>query len=80
MCRVVFVQPLSNYRLRVVFQDGVEGEMDLSDRLFGPMFEPLRCPDFFSRAFIDDFGVVCWPNGADLAPDALYETLAGAIR
>lgn len=80
MCRVIEVSPLDGYRLHVAFEDGVEGEVDLSDRLFGAIFEPLRSRDLFERVTIDEFGVVCWPNGADLAPDALHETLAGAYR
>ncbi len=76
MHHVIRVKPLPAYRLFVEFADGVKGEVDLSDRLFGPVFEPLKDPEFFSQAGIDQFGVVCWPNGADLAPDALHETLA----
>ena len=79
MWRAVSVKPLPGYHLHVVFADGVEGEVDLSDRLFGPVFEPLKDPAMFAQAGIDEFGVVCWPNGADLAPDALYEALAGAM-
>jgi len=73
--KVVKVQVLPEYRLSVEFDDGVRGEVDLSDRLFGPMFEPLRDPILFAQAFIDEYGVVCWPNGADLAPDALHRRL-----
>lgn len=80
MWKVVSVKPLPGYRLRVSFSDGVEGEVDLSGCLFGPVFEPLKDPGMFEQAGIDEFGVVCWPNGADLAPDALYEVLAGATR
>jgi len=76
MIRVQEVEYTEEYRLRVVFADGVQGEIDLRDRLFGPVFEPLRDQTFFSQAYIDEFGVICWPNGADLAPDALYEQLA----
>lgn len=78
MWRVISVQPLPGHRLRVAFADGVHGEVDLSERLFGPMFEPLRDPDYFAQAAVDEFGVVCWPNGADLAPDALYESIVAA--
>ena len=73
---VIHVQPLPAYRLFVEFADGVKGEVDLSNRLFGPIFEPLKDLDFFAQAVIDEFGVVCWPNGADLAPDALHEVVA----
>ena len=76
MHRVIRVKPLPAYRLFVEFADGVKGEVDLSNRLFGPIFEPLKDLDFFAQAVIDEFGVICWPNGADLAPDALHETIA----
>lgn len=76
MRRVTRVEALEGFRLLVEFADGVKGEVDLSARLFGPVFEPLKDSDFFSQASIDEFGVICWPNGADLAPDALHETLA----
>ena len=78
MTRVTRVEPLPHYGLRVEFSDGVRGEVDLADRLFGPVFEPLKDEDLFSEVSIDEFGAVCWPNGADLAPDALHEKLSRA--
>lgn len=78
--KIAKVEATGGYRLRVKFVDGVEGEVDLSDRLTGPMFEPLKDPELFARAGVDEFGAVCWPNGADLAPDALYARLAPLTR
>jgi hypothetical protein len=75
MEKIAKVKAMEGYHLYLEFEDGVRGEIDLSDRLFGPMFEPLIDPEFFSQAKVDDFGAVCWPNGADLAPDALYRKL-----
>lgn len=75
MPRVVSVQPLDDYRLTIRFDDGTEGEISLRDRLFGPVFEPLLDPDAFAEVFVDEFGAVAWPNGADLAPDGIYEQL-----
>jgi hypothetical protein len=72
MHRVTSVQAKPNYILALIFDDGTEGEVCLSDRLFGPMFEPLKDPEFFKLVSVDQFGAVCWPNNADLAPDALY--------
>ena len=66
---------LPGYHLFIEFDDGVRGEIDLSERLFGPMFEPLRDPEVFIQVSLDEFGAVCWPNGADLAPDAIYRQL-----
>ena len=80
MVRVVKVRASENWRLCVEFSDSIRGEVSLADRLFGPVFEPLRDPELFNQAYVDDFGAVCWPNGADLAPDALHERLAGRSR
>ena len=72
------VQYLGGYRLRVTFADGVVSDVDLSEKLsgdVGPMFEPLRDEEFFATVVVDqDLGTVVWPNGADLAPDALHAT------
>lgn len=73
MIRVKDVKALPGYELFVTFNDGTSGKVYLQERLFGPMFEPLKAPEVFNQVEIDPFGAVCWPNGADLAPDALYE-------
>jgi hypothetical protein len=75
MPRVISVQPLQGYRLAVRFDDGVEGVIEMKDRIFGPVFEPLQDPALFQQVFVDAFGAIAWPNGADLAPDALHERL-----
>jgi len=77
MPRVVKVAPLPHYRLRVEFDDGVEGTIDLTGELDGEVFRPLRDEAVFRQVTIDEFGAVCWPNGPDLAPDAMHGELAG---
>jgi Protein of unknown function (DUF2442) len=54
------------------FADGTDGEVDLSSELWGPVFEPLRDLSYF-RQFRVEFGTIAWPNGADFAPEFLYE-------
>ena len=73
--RVVDLQVESNYRLRIRFSDGVTGIVDLSRRPKRGVFAPLQDPNFFAQARIDEFGAVCWPNGADLAPVAMHDEL-----
>jgi hypothetical protein len=68
------------YTLQVLFEDGRSGEIDLSARLFGPAFEALRDPLLFAQVGVDEYGAVCWPNGADLAPDALYRTISSQVE
>ena len=59
--------------LRLTFADGLEGEVDVLDRMRGPVFESARGTEGFAEASIDpETGTVVWPGGADLAPDTLY--------
>jgi hypothetical protein len=76
--RIVAVQALEGYRLQITLADGTRGEVWLVDWLFGPVFEPLTDVAQFQRVFVDEFGAVCWPNGADLAPDAPCERIRTA--
>lgn len=71
--RIVKLAVFPEYRLQIEFEDGTAGTIDLAGDLHGPMFGPLRDKALFGKAFLDEFGVVCWPNGADYAPDAMYE-------
>jgi hypothetical protein len=75
MLTATHVEARPGYRLYVEFSDGVRGEIDLTERLFGPVFEALRDEALFRQVRLDEFGAPCWPNGADLAPDALHEKL-----
>jgi hypothetical protein len=83
--RVAEVKSLPNVCLWVRFLDGTSGTVDLSQELWGPMFEPLANPEVFDQARVDpELETVVWPNGADLAPEYLYQraqqapsTLAG---
>jgi len=77
---VVSVQPLSDHRLRVTFDDGVEGIVNVRDlvQLTG-VFKPLEDAAFFSQVKVNaELGTVCWPNDADLDSDVLYSKVTGA--
>lgn len=78
MAKLIQIETRPGYRVFLAFDDGVEGEIDLSARLLGPMFEPLKAPALFAAVRIDEFGAPSWPNGADLAPDAMYALLRSA--
>jgi hypothetical protein len=79
MARIVRIAAMSGYRLHVEFDDGTAGEIELADRLFGPVFEPLREEAEFQKVAIDEFGAIAWPCGADLAPDAVYRNLRARV-
>ena len=73
---IVEVEVLPTHGLRVVFDDGEVRDVDLSNQLDGPVFEPLRDPAEFARVRVDDeTGTVAWPTGADLDPIVIYRCL-----
>lgn len=66
--------PLDGYGVHLRFADGLAADIDLSHIVgSGPVFWPLRNPDYFRKLRIDECGVtIAWPNEADIAPDTLY--------
>jgi hypothetical protein len=70
---VTQVEPLADHRLRLCFEDGAEGEVDLSARAWRGVFAPLQDQDFFAQVRLDqELGTIVWPNGADIAPETLH--------
>lgn len=68
------VHHLKPYRLRLSFSDGEVKEVDLAAELHGAVFEPLRDPAFFRQVRVnEETNTIEWPNGADFAPEFLYE-------
>jgi hypothetical protein len=60
--------------LRLTFADGLTGEVDVLDRMRGPVFEQAVTLGGFAEVTVDsESGTIVWPGGADLAPDTLYE-------
>jgi hypothetical protein len=62
---------IADHRVEVSFNDGTGAELDLSNSLDGPIFEPLRDVEYF-RAFSIIGHTLAWPNGADFAPEYLH--------
>ncbi len=63
-----------DYVIHLIFADGTEGDVDLAQELYGKLFEPLKNIETFKQFTIHlDFHTLCWPNGADFAPEFLYE-------
>ena len=69
---VVRAEHRGGHRIHLAFNDGTESTLDFQAWLVGRMFEPLQDPAYFRRFFIEG-GTVTWPNGADIAPETLYE-------
>lgn len=76
-CHVVEARYVGDYNVWLHFNDGRKGLVDLADELYGKSFEALRDRERFAQ-FKVDYGLatIAWDNGADFAPEYLYEKLA----
>jgi len=76
---IVDVHVLDNHRLRLRFENGVEGIVDVARLVkFTGVFAPLQERDYFAQVRVNpDTGTICWPNDADLDPDVLYALVSG---
>ena len=70
---------LDGYRVAVTFADGKSGIVDLEKHLrHGPVFKRLLDVTVFQQFRINpDFGVICWGDDLDIAPETLYEEATG---
>jgi hypothetical protein len=77
---IVEAVPLEDYLLKLRFEDGVEGVIDVAQCVsFTGVFAPLRERKEFAAVQVNpELGTVCWPSGADLDPDVLYALVTGA--
>ncbi|HLC16716.1 MAG TPA: DUF2442 domain-containing protein [Thermodesulfovibrionia bacterium] len=69
---VIDAKYLNEYKIKITFDNGVEKVTDFSKWLHGEIFEPLKDKEYFKSFFIDGW-TISWPNGADIAPETLYE-------
>jgi hypothetical protein len=72
LLHVVSVEYLDNYQLKLTFNNGIEGIVDLEPELYGEIFEPLKDKSLFQKVFLTS-RTIEWPNGADFAPEFLFE-------
>ena len=69
--QVVEAHHISGFIVSTRFDDGTEKCIDISQWFKGPVFEPLKDLKLFKKLFVEA-GTLAWPNGVDIAPEALY--------
>ena len=81
LVHVTAVEVVADHRLRLTFEDGAEGEVDLSSWRWLGVFEPLADPCYFRQVTLDEeLGTIVWPNGADIAPETLHAWVARRLK
>lgn len=76
---IIAVTVLEGHRLHLRFEDGAEGDVDLTALVpFSGVFAPLEDASYFALVTVDrELGTICWPNGADIDPLVLYCQVTG---
>lgn len=69
---VIRAKYVTGFVIATSFSDGTEKVVDISQWFRGPAFRRLKHPKFFRKFFIEG-GTIAWPNGVDIAPEALYQ-------
>lgn len=73
---IVNAEYRGDFRIQVTFNDGTDEVLDFGQWLVGPIFEPLKHREYFRHFFVEG-GAITWPNGADIAPETLYDAALG---
>jgi hypothetical protein len=72
MHKVTNVTVLDEYKLRLTFDDGAKGIVDLSALRGNGVFAAWNDPEVFRSVRIGSLGELVWKGEIDLCPDALY--------
>lgn len=73
MEKIIAVNPLENYQVRIIFEDKTESTINIQPFIAKGISERLKDQDFFKTVKIDEFGGICWDNGFDFCPNFLRE-------
>jgi hypothetical protein len=72
--RVKTTEYIRGFIIKIRFGDGIGSEIDLEGDLEGEVFEPLKQISYFKKFYVHpELRTITWPNGADFAPEYLYE-------
>jgi hypothetical protein len=79
MFDIVKAKYLRDYKIALTFENGREGVVDLKEfSKIGGVFENFSDLEYFRKFSInDELGVLCWPNGEDIAPETIYSMATG---
>lgn len=78
--RISSARIVEKHILEIRFDDGYVGLLDLAPALWGPVFEPLKSPEYFGQFRLED-DTIRWPNNADFCPDVLrFWCESGSVR
>jgi hypothetical protein len=69
---VTSAKHLNDFKIKISFNDGKVKTVNLENYLDKPVFQPLKDKSYFKKFTLNPFTIE-WENGADFAPEFLYE-------
>lgn len=77
MFDIIEAKYIDEYKVRLVFENGATGEVDLQEYAQkGGVFSGFRNKNYFMKLYVNkDLGTICWPDGQDIAPETLLAKL-----
>ena len=76
MIRPITVKPFPDWKLEVLFKDGVKGIYDMSNSIGRGVFSPLKDPAKFNQVRIGEYGQIVWSDEMEICSDAVYKELS----
>lgn len=74
--KIIAARHVKGFVIHLRFADGTEGDVDLDGELDGDVFRPLKDLSYFKEFILHpDLHTLTWPNGADFAPEFLYDKI-----
>ena len=81
MIELTAAEYVANYKIRLCFNNGESGIVDLKNSIWGPMFEPLKDIEVFKRFQLSEvLHTLCWENDADFPPEYLLEKMVEQLK
>lgn len=72
--KITDLKIISDYKLRLTFNDGLVKEINFEPVLHGAIYSPLRDLNLFNKVSLDkEISTIVWPNGADFEPSILHD-------
>ncbi len=76
--KLIFVNPLENYKIYLEYADQTKGKLDLSHLKHKGVFEKWDDVDYFNKVYInEENGSIAWDDAIELYPDSQYLKLVG---
>jgi len=77
LLRITEIKPMPNFHLHIKYNNGVEGDIDLSKQIGIGVFSKFNDLNFFNKVWIGENGAPTWNDEVDIDPINPYLIITG---